>query len=194
MIVYCADAADVSRAVTFARSGGYLVAVCSGGHNVAGLPVCDDGIVIDLARLKRIEIDPVHRIARAGAGLSLGEFDRATQSHGLATTMGVNSDTGIAGLTLGGGFGRLGRKHGLACDNLIAAEIVLADGRMLRASATENADLLCLRERAWRHATAGFEAGWRGDRPGPEDGDTLRKPRCALRLLPHLDLGRSGRR
>ena len=142
MIVFCADAADVSRAVTFARSGGYLVAVRSGGHNVAGLSVCDDGIVIDLARLKRIEIDPVHRIARAGAGLSLGEFDSATQSHGLATTMGVNSDTGIAGLTLGGGFGRLGRKHGLACDNLIAAEIVLADGRMLRASATENTDLL----------------------------------------------------
>jgi len=142
MIVHCADADDVSRAVTLARAGGYLVAVRSGGHNVAGLSVCDDGIVIDLARLKRIEIDPVHRIARAGAGLSLGEFDSATQSHGLATTMGVNSDTGIAGLTLGGGFGRLGRKHGLACDNLIAAEIVLADGRMLRASATENADLL----------------------------------------------------
>ncbi|WP_235205977.1 FAD-binding oxidoreductase [Cupriavidus sp. SK-4] len=142
MIVYCADAADVSRAVRFARSGGYLVALRSGGHNVAGLSVCDDGIVIDLSRLKQIEIDPVHRIARAGAGLRLGEFDSATQSHGLATTMGVNSDTGIAGLTLGGGFGRLGRKHGLACDNLIAAEIVLADGRMLRASATENADLL----------------------------------------------------
>lgn len=142
LIVYCADAADVSRAVTFARSGGYLMAVRSGGHNVAGLSVCDDGIVIDLSRMKRIEVDPVRRIARADAGLSLGAFDSATQAHGLATTMGVNSDTGIAGLTLGGGFGRLGRKHGLACDNLIAAEIVLADGRMLRASATENADLL----------------------------------------------------
>lgn len=142
MIVYCADAGDVSRAVTFARSAGYQMAVRSGGHNVAGLSVCDDGIVIDLARLKRIEIDPVRRIARAGAGLTLGEFDSATQSHGLATTMGVNSDTGIAGLTLGGGFGKLGRKHGLACDNLIAAEIVLADGRILRASAIENADLL----------------------------------------------------
>ncbi|WP_354673941.1 FAD-binding oxidoreductase [Cupriavidus alkaliphilus] len=91
MIIYCADAADVSRAVTFARSGGYLVAVRSGGHNVAGLSVCDDGIAIDLTRLKRIEIDPLRRIARADAGLSLGEFDRATQSHGLATTMGVST-------------------------------------------------------------------------------------------------------
>jgi FAD/FMN-containing dehydrogenase len=91
--------------------------------------------------MKRIEVDPVRRVARAQAGLNLGEFDAATQSHGLATTMGVNADTGIAGLTLGGGFGRLGRKHGLTCDNLVAAEIVTADGRLLKASATENADL-----------------------------------------------------
>jgi FAD/FMN-containing dehydrogenase len=91
--------------------------------------------------MKRIEIDPVRRVARAQAGLNLGEFDAATQSYGLATTMGVNADTGIAGLTLGGGFGKLGRKHGLSCDNLITAEIVTADGRLLRASATENPDL-----------------------------------------------------
>jgi FAD/FMN-containing dehydrogenase len=117
------------------------VAVRSGGHNVAGLSVCDGGIVIDLSRMKCIDVDPVRRIARAEAGLDLGEFDRATQEHGLATTMGINSDTGIAGLTLGGGFGKLGRKYGLTCDNLIAAEVVTAEGKILRATATEHADL-----------------------------------------------------
>jgi FAD/FMN-containing dehydrogenase len=141
MVVYCAHSDDVMEAVKFARSGNHLVAVRSGGHNVAGLSVCDDGIVVDLSRMKRISVDPARRVARAEAGLNLGEFDAATQAHGLATTMGVNSDTGIAGLTLGGGFGKLGRKYGLACDNLLAAEVVLADGRQLRASATENEDL-----------------------------------------------------
>lgn len=141
MIVYCASTADVMEAVTFARSGNHLVAVRSGGHNVAGLSVCDDGVVIDLSRLKHIAVDPARRVARAEAGLSLGEFDAATQAHGLATTMGVNSDTGIAGLTLGGGFGKLGRKHGLACDNLLAADVVLADGTLVKASAVENEDL-----------------------------------------------------
>ena len=98
-------------------------------------------MVIDLSRMKRIDVDPVRRTGRAEAGLDLGEFDRATQGHGLATTMGVNSDTGIAGLTLGGGFGKLGRKYGLTCDNLIAAEVVTAEGKILRASATEHPDL-----------------------------------------------------
>jgi len=141
LIAYCADAQDVVEAVAFAKSRALPVAVRSGGHNVAGLSVCDGGIVIDLSRMKRIDVDPVRRTVRAEAGLNLGEFDRATQAHGLATTMGVNSDTGIAGLTLGGGFGKLGRKYGLTCDNLIAAEVVTAEGRILRASATENADL-----------------------------------------------------
>lgn len=141
MIVYCTRTSDVIEAVKFARSSNHLVAVRSAGHNVAGLSVCDDGIVIDLSRMKQISVDPARRVARAEAGLSLGEFDAATQAHGLATTMGVNSDTGIAGLTLGGGFGKLGRKYGLACDNLLAAEVVLADGRQLKASATENEDL-----------------------------------------------------
>lgn len=141
MVVYCASTTDVIETVVFARSGNHLVAVRSGGHNVAGLSVCDEGIVIDLSRMKHVSIDPERRVARAEAGLSLGEFDVATQAHGLATTMGVNSDTGIAGLTLGGGFGKLGRKHGLTCDNLLAADVVLADGRLLRASASENADL-----------------------------------------------------
>jgi len=140
-IVFCASADDVVHAVTYARSQGGLVAVRSGGHNVAGLSVCDDGMVIDLSRMKKIVVDPERRIARAEAGLNLGEFDAATQAHSLATTMGVNGDTGIAGLTLGGGFGKLGRKHGLSCDNLIAAEIVTADGRLLRTSAGEHPDL-----------------------------------------------------
>ena len=113
----------------------------AGGHNIAGASVCDDGLVIDLSRMKQIEVDPIKRTARAQAGLNLGEFDAATQAHGLATTMGVNADTGIAGLTLGGGFGKLGRKHGLSCDNVISAEIVTAEGRLLHISATEHPDL-----------------------------------------------------
>ncbi len=140
-VIYCAGAGDVIAAVQFARSENLLVSVRAGGHNVAGSSVCDGGLVIDVSRMKQIEVDPARRIARAQAGLNLGEFDTATQAHGLATTMGVNADTGIAGLTLGGGFGKLGRKHGLTCDNLVAADIVTADGRLLRASATENADL-----------------------------------------------------
>jgi FAD/FMN-containing dehydrogenase len=140
-VIYCAGADDVVAAVTFARARNLLVAVRAGGHNIAGSSVCDSGVVIDVSRMKSIEVDAERRVARAQAGLSLGEFDAATQAFGLATTMGVNSDTGIAGLTLGGGFGKLGRKHGLSCDNLLAADIVTADGRLLKASASENADL-----------------------------------------------------
>jgi len=141
LIVYCENAHDVAATLAFARDGGHALAVRSGGHNVAGLSVCEGGVVIDLSRMTRIAVDPARRIAQAGAGLRLGEFDAATQAHGLATTMGVNSDTGIAGLTLGGGFGKLGRKYGLACDNLLAADVVLADGRQVRASEQEHADL-----------------------------------------------------
>ncbi|WP_407149334.1 FAD-binding oxidoreductase [Bradyrhizobium sp. ORS 86] len=140
-VVYCAGSDDVIAAVNFARSQSLLVAVRAGGHNMGGASVCDGGLVIDLSRMKQIVVDPIRRTARAQAGLNLGEFDAATQAHGLATTMGVNADTGIAGLTLGGGFGKLGRKHGLSCDNLISAEIVTADGRLLWASATEHPDL-----------------------------------------------------
>lgn len=140
-VFHCAESSDVVTAVNFARSQGFLVAVRAGGHNVAGSSVCDGGVVIDVSRMKRIEVDPIRRVARAEAGLNLGEFDAATQVHGLATTMGVNADTGIAGLTLGGGFGKLGRKHGLSCDNLVAVEIVTADGRLLTANAAEYADL-----------------------------------------------------
>jgi FAD/FMN-containing dehydrogenase len=140
-VIFCAGADDVAAAVTFARSRNLLVAVRAGGHNIAGSSVCDSGVVIDVSRMKSVEVDAARRVARAQAGANLGEFDAATQAFGLATTMGVNSDTGIAGLTLGGGFGKLGRKHGLSCDNLLAADIVTADGRLLKASATENADL-----------------------------------------------------
>jgi FAD/FMN-containing dehydrogenase len=141
LIAYCTAPGDAVAAINFARSKGLPIAVRSGGHNVAGNSVCDGGLVIDLSLMKGISVDPERKVARADAGLMLGEFDTATQAFGLATTLGVNSDTGIAGLTLGGGFGKLGRKYGLACDNLLAAEIVTADGRRLRASAAENDDL-----------------------------------------------------
>lgn len=141
LIARCASAADVIAAVDFARNRSLLVSVRGGGHNVAGSAVCDGGLMIDLSRMKGIWVDPERRVARADAGLNLGEFDAATQAFGLATTMGINSDTGISGLTLGGGFGKLGRKFGLACDNLLAADVVTADGRLLTASASENPDL-----------------------------------------------------
>jgi hypothetical protein len=140
-VLYCAGSSDVVAAVNFARLRNLLVAVRAGGHNIGGSSTCDAGVVIDVSRMKRIDVDPIRRVARAEAGLNLGEFDRATQAHGLATTMGVNGDTGIAGLTLGGGFGKLGRKYGLACDNLISADVVTADGQLLKATATENPDL-----------------------------------------------------
>ena len=140
-IAYCSNAEDVVSAVTFARSHAIPISVRAGGHNVAGSCVCEGGLVIDVSRMKEISIDRSEQTIRAEAGLTLEEFDTATQRFGLATTMGVNSDTGIAGLTLGGGFGKLGRKHGLACDNLISADIVTADGRFLHTSADEHPDL-----------------------------------------------------
>lgn len=141
MIIFCEDADDAAAAVRYACANGLTIAVRSGGHNVAGHSVCDDGLVIDLSRMASVSVDPGARIAHAGAGVLIGTFDAATQAHGLATTMGVVSDTGIAGLTLGGGFGKLGRKYGLTCDNLIAVDLVTADGRKLRASTDDNPDL-----------------------------------------------------
>ncbi|TAN09716.1 MAG: FAD-binding oxidoreductase [Rhizobiaceae bacterium] len=140
-IAYCAGTDDVVAALSFARENTMPLSVRSGGHNVAGNSVCEGGLVIDLSRMKNRSVDDKRRVAWAEAGLTLAEFDGATQVCGLATTMGVNGDTGIAGLTLGGGFGKLGRRFGLACDNLLSAEIVTADGRVLRASADENPDL-----------------------------------------------------
>ncbi len=141
MIVRCAGVADVIAAVNFARANNLLVAVRGGGHNVAGNALCDGGIVIDLSGMRAIRVDPVHRTARAEAGATYREFDHETQAFGLATTGGTISATGIAGLTLGGGLGWLMRKYGLACDNLLSVDIVLADGRFVTASATENSDL-----------------------------------------------------
>jgi hypothetical protein len=141
LIARCAGAADVIRAIAFAREHGLPVAVRGGGHSAAGSGVCDDGLVIDLSGMKGIRVDPARRTVRAEAGLSWGEFDRETQAFGLATTGGVVSTTGIAGLTLGGGIGWLMREHGLTCDNLLSADVVTADGQLLTASADENPDL-----------------------------------------------------
>ena len=141
IIARCAAATDVVEAVRFARDRGIMISVRGGGHNIAGNALCEGGMVIDLSRMKNIQVDPERRTARAEAGLTLGAFDAATQAFGLATTVGINSDTGLSGLTLGGGIGRLGRKYGLACDNLLAGQVVTADGSVLRASATENSDL-----------------------------------------------------
>ena len=141
LIARCAGAADVIAAVNFAREHGILTAIRGGGHNVAGNSVCDDGLVIDLSGMKGIRVDPDARTVRAEPGVTLGALDRETQAFGLVVPSGVVTSTGIAGLTLGGGFGWLSRAWGLTCDNLIAADVVTADGRLLYASASENAGL-----------------------------------------------------
>jgi FAD/FMN-containing dehydrogenase len=141
LIARCAGTADVVSAVNFARDSGLHVAVRGGGHSFPGHSVCDGGLVIDLSLLKGIRVDPVARTARAEPGVRWIEFDHETQAFGLATTGGTVSDTGIAGLTLGGGLGWLSSKHGLTVDNLISADVVLADGRFVTASASQNPDL-----------------------------------------------------
>jgi FAD/FMN-containing dehydrogenase len=128
IIARCAGAADVIACIRFAREHDVLVAVRGGGHSVAGKSVCDGGLMIDLSAMKGIRVDPVNRTARAEAGLILGEFDRETQALGLATTLGTVSRTGISGLTLGGGWGHLHAKYGLALDNVIGVDVVTADG------------------------------------------------------------------
>jgi FAD binding domain/Berberine and berberine like len=141
IIVRCAGAADVISCVRFARECDVLVSVRGGGHSVAGKSVCDGGLMIDLSAMKGIRVDPLRKTVRAETGLKLGEFDRETQAFGLATTLGTVSTTGISGLTLGAGFGHLMAKYGLALDNVISADVVTADGRLLTASADENEDL-----------------------------------------------------
>lgn len=141
LIVRCAGVADVIVAVNFARETDMLVAIRGGGHNVAGNAVCDDGLVIDLSEMKSVRVDPGNRTARAEGGATWGAFDHETQAFGLATTGGIVPTTGIAGYTLGGGIGYLNRKHGLSCDNLLSADVVTADGRMLTASSGDHEDL-----------------------------------------------------
>jgi FAD/FMN-containing dehydrogenase len=141
VIARCTGAADVISAVNMARERGLPLAVRGGAHNVAGRATCDDGVVIDLSPMRGIRVEPASRTARAEPGLRWVEFDRETQAFGLATTGGTVGDTGIAGLTLGGGFGWLAGKYGLTIDNLLSADVVTADGRLLTASETEHQDL-----------------------------------------------------
>ena len=141
LIARCRTAADVVTAVRFARDHELLVAVRGGGHNIAGSALADNGLVIDLSPMKNVRVDRVRRTARAEPGVTLGEFDRDTQAFGLATPLGINSTTGIAGLTLGGGYGWLSRKLGLTVDNLRAADVVTAAGELVPASTAENSDL-----------------------------------------------------
>jgi FAD/FMN-containing dehydrogenase len=141
LVVQVKDAEDVSQVIRFARKNGVEISVKSGGHGVAGHAIVDDAILIDLSLLKSVEVDENVRVARAGAGLRAGEYVRATEAYGLVSPVGDASTTGLGGLVMGGGFGFLSGKHGLVVDNLLAAEIVTADGEILRASKTENPDL-----------------------------------------------------
>jgi FAD/FMN-containing dehydrogenase len=141
LIARCVGAADVITCIRFAREHELLVSVHGGGHSIAGRAVCENGIMIDLSPMKGIRVDPKRRTAWAQPGLRLGEFDQETQAFGLATTLGVAGDMGIAGLTLGGGYGWLNGKYGLACDNVLSADVVIADGQLMTVSADEHADL-----------------------------------------------------
>ena len=141
LIAQCTGVADVITAVRFARQHDLLVAVKGGGHNVAGSALCDGGLVIDLSGMRGVHVDPVGRTARVQPGARLGDVDHETQAFGLAVPAGIVTTTGVAGLTLGGGFGWLSPKLGLTCDNLISADVVTADGELVTASEEENADL-----------------------------------------------------
>ena len=142
MIVSCKNNQDVIRAVNFARDQRLLVAIRGGGHNVAGLATCDDGMVIDLSPMHAVSVNPDKQMAYVEGGARWTDVDAATQVYGLATPGGVVSDTGVAGLTLGGGFGYLRNKYGLTCDNLIGADVVTADGQLIHTSESENQELL----------------------------------------------------
>jgi FAD/FMN-containing dehydrogenase len=141
MIVRCASADDVAAAVNFARENDLLVTIRGAGHNIAGNSIADGALMIDLSAMKSVSVDTVGKIAKVDPGVTLGELDTATQEHGLALSVGINSTTGIAGLTLGGGFGWLSRTYGMTIDNLIGAEVVTANGEKVRASADSHPDL-----------------------------------------------------
>ena len=180
LIAQCKNGTDVIAAVNFGREQELVIAVKGGGHNVTGNAMCDGGIVIDLSPMRRCEVDVVRRLVRVGGGALLGDLDAATQAHGLATPVGINSTTGIAGLTLGGGIGHLMRLHGLTIDNLVAVEMVTAAGERVRAAENENTDLF------W-----GIRGG--GGNFGVVTSFTFRLHRVGPDLLSGLILYRAGR-
>jgi FAD/FMN-containing dehydrogenase len=141
LIARCRGASDVMRAVSFAREHNLLLAVRGGGHNIAGSALCDGGLVIDLSLMRSVRVDAKARRAWVEGGATLGDFDHEAQAFGLATPLGINSTTGVAGLTLGGGFGWFSRKHGMTCDNLLSADVVTADGALVHADAKDHSDL-----------------------------------------------------
>ena len=141
VIVRCVSAQDVIHAVRTAREQKLVLAVRGGGHNIAGNAVCDGGLMIDLTPMKTVRVDAERRIGRVEPGATLAEMDRETQAFGLATPLGINSTTGVAGLTLGGGFGWLSRRFGLSIDNLISADVVTATGELVKANDKDNSDL-----------------------------------------------------
>ncbi len=141
LIARCATTSDVVRAVLFARDRGLPLAVRGGGHNIAGSAMVDDGVVVDLSLMKSVRVDAVARRVTVEGGATLADLDAATQAYGLATPVGINSTTGIAGLTLGGGFGWLSRKHGMTIDNLESAQVVLASGQVVRTNSVEHPEL-----------------------------------------------------
>lgn len=141
VIVQCAEADDVLHALSYARENGLEISIRGGGHNIAGSALCDNGVLIDFSNMKAVRVDAQKRRAFVEPGATLGDFDKAVQAHGLATPVGINSITGIAGLTLGGGLGWLTRKYGMTVDNLVSTEMITADGRKIRVSEDENADL-----------------------------------------------------
>ncbi|WP_064603037.1 FAD-binding oxidoreductase [Photobacterium sp. J15] len=140
-IVQCSDASDVLEALNYAKANNLEISVRGAGHNIAGNSICDNGLMIDLSTMKRVQVDPEKQRVQVEPGVTLGDLDAAVQEHGLATPVGINSTTGISGLTLGGGFGWLTRKYGMTIDNLISAKVITADGRQLTASEDDNADL-----------------------------------------------------
>ena len=141
VIVQCAEADDVPPAILFARKNRLEISIRGGGHNIAGSALCDNGVTIDFSKMKNVRVDAGKRRAYVQPGATLANLDEATQAHGLATSVGINSTTGIAGLTLGGGFGWLTRKYGMTVDNLVSIDMITAEGKKIRASENDNADL-----------------------------------------------------
>ncbi|MBZ0173213.1 MAG: FAD-binding oxidoreductase, partial [Phycisphaerales bacterium] len=141
VIVRCSTADDIPEAIDFARHHGLEISIRGAGHNIAGNSLCDGGLVIDLSNMRNVRVDASNKRAHVQPGATLGDFDAAVQAHGLATPVGINSTTGIGGLTLGGGFGWLTRKYGMTVDALVSVDIVTADGRKLHADKSENPDL-----------------------------------------------------